>query len=120
MKESSHCTDGFIHAWFVVILLYVSTMTMVFSANIANMMKTLDNMEAYQKEFAHHAMTIADVRCRLKQPKDEEGNIDFSPYIFNEQMHTVSAYSQEEMIVIQLNEEHTFIVSYTIIHCQHS
>ena len=43
-------------------------------------------------------------------------DVDTSPYIFNEQMHTVSAYSQEEMIVIQLNEEHTFIVSYTIIH----
>ena len=47
---------------------------------------------------------------------DEDGNIDVSPYVYNPSTHMISAYSGEDLILIEVNEEMTFIVSYTIIH----
>lgn len=116
MKESSHCSNGFISAWFLLVLLYVCTITMVVSINVSNTMATMENMEAYSRDFSRHALVIADVRCRLKNCTDEDGNIDVSPYVYNPSTHMISAYSGEDLILIEVNEEMTFIVSYTIIH----
>ena len=116
MKGSSHCSKGFVSAWFLMILLYVCTLTMICSINLSNTMRTMENMEAYNNAFSRHALVIADIRCRLTQQKDEYGNPDFSPYAYNPETRTVTASSGDGTIVIVLNEEQTFIVSCTIIH----
>lgn len=116
MKESSHCSNGFISAWFLLILLYVCTVTMVYSINVSNTMQTLENMEAYDHAFVEYAPVISDVRCKVEQGKDEEGNLDLSPYSYQEETRAVTAVCGDDTILITLNEEETFIVSYTIIH----
>lgn len=118
MKESLHCRKGFVSAWFLMILMYVCVLTAVLAGNLSRRMQTVEKMEAYEGYFIQEAQVMADIRCRLKEERDEEGRHDFSPYAYDEEQNTVTVCfygDYPETLVVILNAEETYISSFEVI-----
>ncbi|MGM9941104.1 MAG: hypothetical protein ACI32N_03845 [Bulleidia sp.] len=118
MKRLLHCRRGFVSSWFLLILMYVCIWSMIRVKNVTDNTQILENMKLQNAYFIQEAPVLSDIRCRLKQPKDEEGNLNMEPYDYDETQHVITAWIEQpykEMLVIELDETETYIESAAMI-----
>lgn len=118
MRRLSHYRKGFVSSWFLLILMYVCIWAMIQIRNMNNNMMILENMKQQNGYFIQEAPVLSDIRCKLKQERDEEGNLNIEPYDYDETTHVVTVTIEqpyEEILLIQLDETESYIESVQVI-----
>lgn len=94
MKASSQvCSKGFVSSFFLLIFLYLSSLSAFAVSNEICFMKTMMNMQTDAAYFAREASEISRIKCMLlSQEEEEAGSGEINIEIGGELPETITVF----------------------------
>lgn len=115
MKEYLYRNDGFISAYFLLMLCVISTWTLILANNAAMDMKTVANMKENARYYANEAIVISDIKCHLENGIEtgeyEKDGVAYYVESYENCLYVTIEADYGETVILQLDEEKKSILS---------